>query len=337
MLTLVTLSFGWWPFEFSPENDVAFQAAESAWAFNSRYESGDSSARGVIYAKDEINTRAWSGITIRILLRGRSNGSGLGVFLEFFEEESDELPALLVSQWVNHLAMRSRRDKADVSRGYSEIGHRDLFSGGDFVELLVSSEGKRTHVYVDGKIVESRSDFSLLGPDNKFVGRLAIGNSADGTRPFTGEIRSIGIFDTFHRAKSSSLATAKPVFHFDMSTATAPVGLLVSETFEPAKRKVLNPVNAVHLDKANYRSDIVVNSLGFIPVGLCFAAVARRRLKSFVPVLVFVGVASFGLSMSIEWMQGYMVHRDSSQLDVLLNTLSGCVAVIVPKRWILFL
>ncbi len=337
MLLLVTLSFGWWPFEFSPENDVTFQADASAWRFNSRYESGDSSARGVVFAEGEIDTRAWSGVTIRILLRGRSNGSGLGVFLEFFEDESDELPALLVSQWVDHLAMRSRRDQANVKRGYSEIGHREMFSGGDFVELLVSSEGKRTHVYVDGTIVESRSDFSLLGADNKFLGRLAIGNSADGTRPFTGEIRSVEIYDAFHRAKSSTLAAAKPVFRFDMSSSSTPVGLVLSETFEPAKRKVLNPVNAVHLDKANYRSDIVVNSLGFIPVGLCFAAVARRRLKSFVPVLVFVGVASFSLSMSIEWMQGYMVHRDSSQLDVLLNTLSGCVAVVVPKRWILFL
>lgn len=337
MLFLVTLSFGWWPMTFFPDNDVAYRADDKAWAFNHSYEAGDPSARGVVFADGEIDSTGWSGVTIRILLRGRSNGSGLGVFLEFFEEDGDDLPALLISQWVDHLAIRSRRDRVNVKRGYSEIGHRGMFSGGGFVELIVSSEGKRTHVYIDGKVVESRRDFPLLGPDNKFVGRLAIGNNADGTRPFTGEIRSVEIYDSFYRAKSNSFAAAKPVLEFDFSTEAKPAGLIVSEAFDPAKRKVLNAVNAVYLDKANYRKDVVVNSLGFIPVGLCFAAAARRRVKSFVAVLICVGLASFSLSMTIEWMQGYMVHRDSSQLDVLLNTLSGCVAVVVPRRWILFL
>lgn len=337
LLVAVTLCFGWWPFAFSPDNDVAYSPEAGAWSFNGQYEAGKASARGVAYAESVLDTRAWSGVTIRILLRGRPNGSGLGVFLEFFEEEGEGLPALLVSQWQDHLAMRSRRDKAQVKRGYSEIGYRELFSGTDFVELVLSSEGQKTHVYVDGQIVESRSNFSLLGLDNKFVGRLAIGNNADGTRPFTGEIRSVALYDAFYRAKSSAFARAKPVMVFDLSGATVPEGLLLPERFEPAKRKVLNAVNAVNLDKPSYRSDIIVNSLGFIPVGICFAAAARRRLKSFVGVLVVVGAASFCLSLSIEWMQGFMVHRDSSQLDVLLNTLSGCVAVMVPKRWILFL
>ncbi|MDQ8199056.1 VanZ family protein [Pelagicoccus enzymogenes] len=336
-LVLVTLSFGWWPFAFSPENDVVFRPDAAAWRFNGDYEAGVATARGVAYAEPVIDTRAWSGVTVRIVLRGRSNGSGLGVFLEFFEPDGEGMPALLISQWQEHLAMRSRRDQGQVKRGYAEIGHRGMFGGDDFVELVVSSEGQRTHVYVDGQIVETRSDFSLLGEDNKFVGRLAIGNSADGTRPFTGEIRKVEIFDSFYRAKANRFANAQPVLSYDLRANSVPPGLELTEDFSPAKRKVLNAVNAVNLDKPSYRNDILVNSLGFIPVGICFAAAARRRFKSFVAVLVVVGLSSFCLSMSIEFAQGFMVHRDSSQLDVLLNTLSGCVAVMVPKRWILFL
>ncbi|MDQ8185562.1 VanZ family protein [Pelagicoccus sp. SDUM812002] len=336
LLVLITLSFGWWPFTFSPDNDVGFDANTAAWAFNSGYKEGDTSARGIVYCESEIDTRAWSGITVRVILKGRSNGSGLGAFLEFFEE-GDGLPALLISQWQEHLAMRSRRNTSKVERGYSEIGYRGLFSSGDFVELIVSSEGQRTHVYVDGQVVERRNDFSLLGEDNRFVGRLAIGNSADGTHPFTGEIRTVEIFDAFHRTNSSDFASATPVYAFDLSSRATPAGLYIPESFEPAKRKRLNPVNAANMDKPGYRNDVVVNSLGFIPVGICFAAAARRRVKSVIAVLVWVGIASFCLSFTIEWMQSYQVHRDSSQLDVLLNTLSGCVAVLVPKRWILFL
>lgn len=233
--------------------------------------------------------------------------------------------------------MRSRRERSEVERGYSEIGHRDLFRGGEFVELLVSSEGRRTHVYVDGRIVESRSDFSLLGPDNKFVGKLAIGNSADGTRPFTGEVRRVAVYDAFYRAGAKKLAVAKPVVDFNFRGAELPTGVEVSEVFRPAKRGLLHGVGLVDLEKPGYRSDIVVNALGFIPVGICFVAAARRRARSFWAVLVLVGMASFGLSFLIEWGQSFLVHRDSSQLDLALNTVSGMLAVFVPRRWILFL
>lgn len=337
VLVLITLGFGWWPMGFVLRNDVAYDPVERALAFNSAYESGDSSARGGAYAVDALDTRAWPGVTVLIELRGGANKSGLGVFLEFFEEDRDGLPALLISQWQEHLAMRSRRERKDVARGYSEIGHRDLFKSGAFVQLLVASEGNRTNVYVDGQIVESRSDFSLLGPDNKFQGRLAIGNNADGTRPFTGEIRRVAVFDGFYRASSAELAAAAAVLDFDLQQADLPRGLEVSALFHPAKRRFLNTVGSVDWHKPSVRSDVIVNVLGFIPVGICFAALARRRAGSFLAVIVFVGLASFGLSMVIELGQGLLVHRDSSQLDVALNTVSGMLAVLVPRRWVLFL
>lgn len=336
-LVLVTLGFGWWPLSFRLKNDVVYSPEAKALAFNSMHEAGVTFVRGIAFYERDLDTRSWPGVTILVELRGRSNGSGLGVFLEFFEEEELGLPSLLVSQWQTHLALRSRRDEADVARGYSEIGHREMFSSGEFTQLLMCSERGRTRVYVDGQIVESRSDFPLIGPDNKFAGRLAIGNSSDGKRPFTGEIRRVTIYDGFYRAGSSRLANAKPVIDLDFRAGAIPSGLEVPGHFVPGKRRFFNSVGAVDWEKPGYRSDIVVNALGFIPVGICFAAVARRRARSFFAVLTLVGLASFSLSLLIEWGQGYLVHRDSSQLDIMLNTASGMLAVLVPKRWILFL
>lgn len=336
-LLLVTLSFGWWPYRFQGENDVEYLPSEGAMRFNGKHEGGDYSSRGVAYLDGVLDTRNWSGVTILIELRGTPRGSGLGVFLEFFEEESDGLPDLLVSQWQEHLAMRSRREVVDVDRGYSEIGHKGLFSGSDFVELLIASEGSRTHVYLDGKRVSSRRDFPLLGPKNRFLGKLAIGNSADGTRPFTGEIRKLEIYDAFYRAGSSGLLSATPAVQIDFREGAKPEGLRIPENFEMAKRRFFGAIAPENLEKDSYKSDVVVNALGFIPIGICFAAVARRRIRSTLGVLVFVGLASMSLSLAIEWGQGFLVHRDSSLQDVLLNTLSGTFAVLVPRRWVLFL
>lgn len=336
-LLLVTLSFGWWPFSFLQRNDVEFLAAEKALRFNRAHEEGSYSSRGVAYFEGGLDTREWSGVTILVELRGRANRSGLGVFLEFFKEGEEGLPALLISQWQDHLAMRSKRNEASVKRGYSEIGHRDIFSSGDFVQLLIASEGRRTHVYVDGKIIASRSDFPLLGRENAFEGTFSIGNSSDGTRPFTGEIRRIEIYDKFYRAGSSELAAAVPVVDCDFRDGVTPEGVSVPDRFEMAKQRFFGAINSANFEKESYKSDIVVNALGFIPVGICFAAAARRRVSSLLGVIVLVSFASFSLSMLIEWGQGYLVHRDSSLQDVLLNTASGVVAVIVPRRWILFL
>ncbi|MBK1878666.1 VanZ family protein [Pelagicoccus mobilis] len=337
VLVLVTLSFGWWPYSFLPENDVSYATQEQALRFNGLHERGDFSSRGVAYSEELLDTRAWEGVTIKLELRGRPRKSGLGVFLEFFEEGDEGLPTLMVSQWQQHLALRSERLAEEVERGYSEIGHKEIFSRGGFVELLIASEGKRTHVYVDGKIVSSRSDFPLLGPDNRFLGRLAIGNSADGTRPFTGEIRRLKIYSQFYRAGSAGLAAAAPVYDFDFRPGTYPQGLSIPDRYELGKRNFFGSIDSANFEKESYKSDVLVNALGFIPVGICFAAATRRRVSSLVAQLVLVGLASFCLSMLIEWGQGYLVHRDSSLQDVLLNTFSGMVALIVPRRWILFL
>lgn len=337
VVLLVTLAFGWWPFSFVRQNDVV-ASQEGLWVFNSRFEKGEGPARGIAFSAENLDTRNWQGITVLVELHGRAKGGGLGVFLEFSDEAKGvPLPALLIAQWQDHLAMRSRRNRSEVKRGYSEIGHRDVFARDGFVQLVISSEGRRTHVYADGRILESRSDFPLLGPDNLFAGTLVVGNSADGTRPFTGEIRLVAVYDSFYRANSAAFAEARPVLEFDAARDAASQGLLIPTEFAPLQRRFFSPIAMATFQKSGYRSDIVINSLGFIPIGVCFAALLRRRVRSFLPCLFLLGLASFSLSFAIEWGQGYLVHRDSSCLDLALNTLSGCMAVFVPRKLVLFL
>lgn len=341
---LVTLYFGWRPFSFNIKNDVRLDPKNGAIRFNERHEDGDHIARGIVYCDQELDTQAWDGITIVTEIRGRWNGHGLSVFFDFFDSNADELSPALFAQWKEHLALRSKRSREEVERGYSEIGYQGLFAGNDFVNLVFASQGSRTLVFVNGKMVEARSDFPLLGPDNKFVGSLAIGNSANGKSPFKGEIRRMAIYNGYYRPNSTEMRLARPVWSFDVSKSQMeldgmPVvkGLKIDSRFKPANLIFLKPIQEIHLDRPEFRSDFIINAIGFLPAGICFTAVARRRFKSFILVAVFVTLASFSLSMMIEVGQGYIVQRYSSQLDVALNTVSGLLGVLIPRRWVLFL
>lgn len=345
-----TLCFGWWPFSFFQANDVSWVEEESALRFNADYEAGAFHARGVVYSAEVLDTSQWEGVSIVVELKGRPRGQALGVFLEFFDEGEGGLPALLLAQWQDHLALRSRRPQAEEAKGYAEIGRRGAFEGDRYRRLVLSSRGNRTLVALDGERVETRSDFSLLGPDNRFRGRLALGNSADGKSPFTGEIRRVALYDRFYREGTAAFAAAVPVLQYEFGFGGSEgaaggslvelargQGLVAPEKLQLAQRRFFNPIGATQWEKPGMRSDMLVNVLGFIPVGLCFAAAARRRFRSLVPVVVATAAASFCLSFGIEWTQAYLAHRDSSQLDLLLNTVSGTLATLVPRRWVLFL
>ncbi|MDQ8204438.1 VanZ family protein [Pelagicoccus sp. SDUM812003] len=345
-LLTATLCFGWWPFNFVDSNDVSVAPEGGAARFNAEYERGSESSRGLLMSKGILDTRGWNELSVLVELKGRPRGGGLGVFLELIEEEAKgELPPLLLAQWQEHLALRSRRLGGADGNEYSEIGYKGCFSSGEFFQIALSSTPERTGVYIDGELVEMRRDFVLVDPMNAFVGRVVIGNSADGTRPFTGEIRRVAFFDEALRSIGGRIAQGVPELSFDFSnlepgelqSGLEVQGLQSGARLSVAKRRFLNPIQTDRWERHGYRRDIVVNSLGFIPIGLCFAAMGRRRIKSWIGVLVFVGFCSFALSFAIEWAQGYLVHRDSSQLDVLLNTVSGMLAVLVPRRLVLFL
>lgn len=338
IVLLVTLAFGWWPFNFAPRNDVQWDREAGALRFNPRYELGSDAARGLAFSAEALDTRDWSELSILVELTGRPRPGGLGVFLEVYENDADPMPALSVAQWQDHLAIRSRRDEGVVARGYAEIGHRDSFAGDTSIQLLLASNSQRTAVYVDGDLVESRGGYSLIGADNRFVGKLVFGNSADGASPFTGEIKRVAIFDSKTRPSELESGFAMPVVEYRFATAGGDgSNVVVPASFTPLKRSFMNPIDLSRWSDSHVRRDMLVNTFGFIPVGLCFAAAFRRRLRSGVAVLLVVAFASFSLSFLIELGQGYLVHRDSSQLDLLLNTLGGSLAAFLPRRLTLFL
>lgn len=337
---LVTLAFGWWPLRFSVPNDVDWRAREGGLICNPSYEAGDGAARGLAVSAASLDTSSWDEVSVLVELDGRAHTRGLGVFLELYEGGGKENPPLLLAQWQDHLAVRSR---SESKRGYDEIGYRDCFGKGKTVQIVLSCTSKGTTLYVDGVQQEVRKGYSLIGIDGRFSGRILFGNSADGTRPFTGDIARVAFYNRSLRPVKGSFGYATPVVEYDFlvdpegTGDLGQKGVVKPERFVPLERSFLEGVNERMVTRVGFRQDVVVNLFGFVPIGLCFAGMARRHVGPIWAVLITVAMGSFVLSFAIEWGQGYLVHRHSSLLDLLLNTCGGVLACGVPRRWIPFL
>ena len=159
--------------------------------------------------------------------------------------------------------------------------------------------GRRLTVDIDG---ERRLDVALPGIwtrawDPEY--RLALGNEHSFTRPWLGRIRA---------AEARAGTMREDLLALD----TPPRYVAVRQ---PARHEIV-PFTARPLRER--KRDVLVNLLGFVPIGFVFAlAVAGRR-----PVLV-AGLGCALLSATVEGGQFFLAARAPSATDLLFNTLGG--------------
>ncbi|MCB1099818.1 MAG: VanZ family protein [Verrucomicrobiae bacterium] len=74
---------------------------------------------------------------------------------------------------------------------------------------------------------------------------------------------------------------------------------------------------------SSFLSDFVVNFFGFLPFGAALSAVLRALGLGCVRTMLATTAAAATLSFGIEWAQMWLPSRNSSSLDLALNTLGG--------------
>lgn len=78
--------------------------------------------------------------------------------------------------------------------------------------------------------------------------------------------------------------------------------------------------------------DVIANWLGYAPLGFLLAWTLGRSIGPWRGALLAVALSS-GLSLSLEWLQGFLPLRIPSNVDWLLNTagaLLGAVVALLP-------
>jgi VanZ family protein len=115
--------------------------------------------------------------------------------------------------------------------------------------------------------------------------------------------------------RRAPLSAEQPVVRLALPVLT----IVLAATAVPIE---LRYPDAAQLRFSAYRSDVLLNILGYLPVGLVLATWGPAR----------VAVTAAVFAMSAEAGQLFMMHRDPSLVDVVCNVLGGILgAVVVPR------
>jgi glycopeptide antibiotics resistance protein len=98
------------------------------------------------------------------------------------------------------------------------------------------------------------------------------------------------------------------------------------------KRFLSVPWHNMELYRSLY-ADLVVNLIGFIPLGLVFSVTLGLYKGQFdKSVMVFSVLLCFFLSMGIEIGQAWIPSRNSNLHDLVLNTAGGWIGAVITLK-----
>jgi hypothetical protein len=353
LVAIVTLLFGLWPLNFFPENRVRWLSGQDGIQF---YKQGISTRRasgGVIYSDAPLEVRtgshAFEPSTIEIYVESHAEREGGLAHIASFHDGYPHSP-LVIAQWKSHLVIRIRDNQNDARDTYREIGLKNGLNTNRKKLITIASGPERTEIYVDGELARSREVRSLIGVEH-FCGYLNLGNSSIGHNAWEGNLYGLALYDklltseqilrhyTMWAGKSADMpATIEPE-PMILYTFAERTGASVSNQVEnanhltiPSKFKALKSAAVVRFWREmdwNAR-DILVNILGFIPFAFCLLMfLAGSRHISGRRAALLTVLAGATLSLIIEASQMALPTRTPSLLDVLCNTASAAMGILV--------
>lgn len=314
---LALLAATFWPYNFFPPNNISWEPggglrfSEPSIAYTKPFISGLHEVSEftllVHFAADLPGQSSW------ILSHG----------VDF--NEKNLLVGLYVDQLVVELT-RGRRNLQATLKGVLERGKPTW--------LGVVFDGKALSIYLDGvkrKMVRRRfqdSTWHMSYP-------LVLGARADGKYPWSGvfyRLALVGIPATESDMgdPESFLSGTDRLLDYRFGSENRNVAndgrigsgpVMIPERFQPYQRAI--PLTIEELwNPPPIWSDIILNILGFIPVGFLLAALLRPKL-GVVPTVLIVLLVSFVFSLSIEFLQAFVPKRWSTLTDVITNSAGG--------------
>ena len=337
-IALLTLWFGLRPFNFIPPNDVQNDTANHQAMFNQSLAKGTQESRGAAFTPQPISFDHSTGITFHIKLTPQRKPDGLGHILSF--NDGHKQAAFSITQWQDHLELFTRRPLA--AKGYQEASVRNILPPGKPVTLTIASSPDATAVFVNSTLVRRLPGFAFFQDAENTTGQLILGNNAAGTQPWHGSIEEITLYNQSDRDAPNGLPAAQPLLHYTFATidnqtvpnrANSLHALHVPEHFTPLARTLLVSFPIDELGSDWLWLDILINIIGFMPLGLCFALMLDQG--QFSPWMHFGTVVAicFLFSLAIEAAQAFLPNRDSSLLDLLCNTLGAGLAAARFIEW----
>lgn len=307
-------------------------------------------------SEQDIAAVSLDGFTTEIALElSDETPTGFG-FIALFHNGNDASQWIL-GQWRHHLILLNGDDYSHERR-LPRISFEVTDLGSVPFLMTITSDHLGSKLYLNGELINVRSDFEQTLPMN---GRLVLGNSVYGKQPWTGTIRNIA----FHRTALAPGTVARRASRWiddrksgpDLENGVPKGGvsdrlplpwLLYTMDGENPDREpefngtghdLLFPPLTTFLDRIFLSRDLeesvfetlttrdaLLNYFGFIPFGWLLAGLlVRRHNWSGAVIVLAVTIAGCMLSLGIEFIQTWMPPRNSSLVDLLLNTAGASI------------
>jgi hypothetical protein len=342
-VTAGLLFVGLWPFDPCPRNRAYWIPGEEGLYFDGQHRRFKLSVGGIAYTPSPLSALkpapSESGsFTIDMDLKpAREWTRGVPHILAFIDRSGNE--AFYLGQWKQSLIVRWFTYDQTGRRRVKEIGARDALIKGKMQRLTLVWSRTICSIYVNGELVNNFQDISLLGEKESIRGySVVLGNSRSVKGPWTGSVLALKVYeralneteiaqDLSVPAKSASHESLIAAFELDKNHSTSVPDLSGNQnTLSVPERVTLTnailawPNWGIQKDSRPSK-DIVVNILGFVPLGFLFAlwrgqVNGSRRWRSLL-LAVLVGAL---ISLVIEVTQAFIPARDSSMVDVICNT-----------------
>lgn len=334
---LTTLTAGLWPFS-SPRNDAMWVPGSTGINFGSH-------GTAVSNAPLNITAGGSQACSVELWLQPARMWN-TGVPVSFYNSQTRRM--FVIKQEFLDLVLQLEDPERPGSDGIRSFVVADVFRKPAFL-LAITSDGQKTSIYVDGRLLAESPNFPLSSQD--LSGRLILGNAPLRNHNWPGVVRGVAVYSNalsgeqvlasyreWTKEPESQVAISKDLRALYLfrehsgnvvhDSITPGVNLEITEKFVTIDQlRFERPSSEIHAD-SHYRDDIVVNIVGFIPLGFVTALFFAMFCGARRAVILAVMVAE-ATSLTIEYFQAYLPTRYSGVTDLITNPLGACIGAIL--------
>jgi hypothetical protein len=243
--------------------------------------------------------------------------------------------AFSIGQWKSYLLVRIFAPPGGAA--YREIGMPGILAAGKPIDVVISSGPRGTILMDAGGYVSGFHEVRLIQADTSLEGlALSLGNTPEVECPWSGTIYRLYLWgkellasetvEDYLGDRSSSCDSAIAAFDFRPSAGETVPDASGAGNELTVPRHLVFDKSILRIPDMDRRMlpDVVANVVGFIPVGFSFSLWFRRPAgKRTIESAVLATLCCFGLSLLLETAQAWLPSRDSSLLDLAMNTLGA--------------
>lgn len=330
-----------WPFDPSPRNRVSWIRGRNAIEFT---------VPGIVTTSKPIDI-ASNGMTdscsVELWLSPANITQG-AVILGLYSPDNPR--QLEFHQWTDGLLVTHEVGSAHYQPMSTKFDVDHAFQPGRWVLITAVFQPSGTTVYLNGRSPHFFSRFRISTRD--VSGQIVLGSSAADYAPWSGEIRGLAIYATALTSEDAlthyqdwtrgDIAATEPtsvklsdayrtgaVARYDFSEGSgsevrnqlgSPPNLEIPAAFNIPDKPWLRSVTDEFAPNWMYATDLVLNILGFTPLGILLCRcwqLSKTRKES----VLYATLSGTALSLTIEVLQFYVPRRDSGMTDIITNSL----------------